>query len=293
VLAPQDSPGHPLAPWFHYWRELRAWERRARAKARGGRPPARRTRAIITIVHNESVFLPIWLRYYSRFFGADDIYVLDNESTDGSTDRGGFVRIPVEHDKVDHVWMLETMQDLQHELLDRYDLVVVTDVDEIIAPVPELSSLGRYLDHFDAEYMNCLGYELLHMKDLELPLDLSSPILGQRRFWFANAGYNKPAVATIPMEWAPGFHVRADLQASIDPDLRLIHLHRMDYEICRERHRVRRRKAWAGEDEERSWAVHNKLAEGAEFEEWFYNESGWKGFPPQPEEMRSSWWGVF
>ena len=46
----------------------------------------RKRRAVVTIVHNEPVFLPIWLGYYSRFFAAEDIYVLDNESTDGSTD---------------------------------------------------------------------------------------------------------------------------------------------------------------------------------------------------------------
>lgn len=292
MLAPQDSPGHPLAPWFHYWREQRAWERRERARARGGRPPARPRRAIITIVHNESIFLPIWLRYYARFFGPEDIYVLDNETTDGSTERGGFVRIPVEHDRVDHVWMVETIQQLQHELLDSYDLVVVTDVDEIIAPVPELGSLGGYLDHFDAEYVNCLGYEVLHMKDLEPPLDLERPILTQRRFWFPNDGYSKPAIATAPMVWQPGFHARADGNASFDPDLRLIHLHRMDYGLCRERHRIRRLKAWAEEDEKRSWAVHNKLVEGADFEDWFYNESGWEGFPPDPEEIRPNWRGV-
>ena len=48
------------------------------------------------MVYNEAVFLPIWLRYYSRFFAPDDIYVLDHESTDGSTSGSGFVRIPVD-----------------------------------------------------------------------------------------------------------------------------------------------------------------------------------------------------
>ena len=57
-------------------------------------------------MHNEAVFLPLWLRYYSRFFAPEDIYVLDNETTDGSTERDGFVRIPVAHDAVDHTWMV-------------------------------------------------------------------------------------------------------------------------------------------------------------------------------------------
>jgi Glycosyl transferase family 2 len=292
VLAPQDSPGHPLAHWLQYWREQRAWERRVRAHERGGRRPARRSRAVITMVHNEPVFLPIWLRYYSRFFGPDDIYVFDNETTDGSTDRDGFVRIPVEHHKVDHEWMMRTIQELQHELIKRYDVVVVTDVDEIVSPVPEVGTLGDYLDYFDDEYVNCLGYEVLHMRDREPALDLERPILGQRRFWFSDMTYSKPAVAAVPMDWRVGFHVRADHHTLIDPDLRLIHLHRMDYELCLERHRTRVRREWAAEDQAFSWARHNLIVDPAAFENWFYKESAWEGLPPKPEEIRPNWWGV-
>ncbi len=95
------------------------------------------------MVHNEPFFLPIWLRYYSRFFAAEDIYVLDNDSTDGSTDRDGFVRIPVSHDRVDHTWMVRTIEELQHELLERYDVVLVTDVDEIVIAHPRAGRPGR------------------------------------------------------------------------------------------------------------------------------------------------------
>ncbi len=245
------------------------------------------------MVHNEPVFFPIWLRYYSRFFEAGDIYVLDNETTDGSTDRDGFVCIPVEHATVDHRWMVQTIQDLQHELLDRYDLVIVGDVDEMIAPVPELGSLANYLDIFDAEYVNCLGYELLHMKEQEPAIDLTRPILDQRRFWFFNQVYSKAAVATVPMRWKPGFHGRADHHTSFDPDLRLIHIHRMDYDICLDRHLTRRRKAWATEDHDQKWAVHNQIVEAAEFEDWFYNDTGFEGFTPQVEELRPNWRGTF
>ena len=78
----------------------------------------------------------------ARFLAPADIYVLDNESTDGSTDRSGFVRIRAEHDRVDALWTLNTTQALQHELIERYDVVLVTDVDEIVAPVPQLGTLG-------------------------------------------------------------------------------------------------------------------------------------------------------
>ena len=62
------------------------------------------------------------LRYYSRFFAPEDIYVLDHGTTDGSTELGGFVRIPVEHETVDNAWMVETVQSEQRRLLERYDV---------------------------------------------------------------------------------------------------------------------------------------------------------------------------
>ena len=285
ALEPQDSPDHPIAPFF-------AAARKGRSDRYAGRRPRPRSRALLTMVHNEAVFLPIWLGYYGRFFRPADIFVLDNDSTDGSTARDGFVRIPVSHDAVDHEWMVRTIEELQHDLVGRYDVVVVTDVDEIVAPVPEWGTLDAYLDRFDEESVNCLGYELLHMPT-EPPLDLGRPILDQRDHWFINDGYDKAALASVPMRWNAGFHGRADGWFNPDPDLRMIHLHRMDYDLCRARHRDRERRAWADEDARLGWAAHNRITEGAEFERWFYGDSGWPGAKVEPERIRASWRGLF
>ena len=247
---------------------------------------------MITIVHNESVFLPIWLDYYSRSFAPQDIYVLDNETTDGSTDRRGFVRIPVAHDEVDHPWMVETVQDLQHELLDRYEMVLVTDVDEIVIPHPRAGTLREYLDRFDEEWVNCLGYELLHMRDSEPALQLDRPILDQRHHWFHNDGYDKAALATVPMRWRPGFHGREDVQFNLDPDLRMVHLHRMDYEICLARHQVRSRRPWASLDERKRWAIHNQVVDDEAFARWFYEDSCFVNLEIAPEPIGAAWRGL-
>jgi hypothetical protein len=283
-LEPQDSPHHPLAPWFADLREERRAQRRA---------PRPTRRAVVTIVHDERVFLPIWLRYYGRFFAPGDIYVLDHETTDGSTDRGGFVRIPVSHDTVDHTWMVEQLQGLQHELLDRYDAVLVTDVDEIVAPVPELGTLGGYLDRFDEGWVNCLGYELLHLRDREPPLDLARPVLDQRGFWFHNDAYSKAALATEPMTWRPGLHGRADHKLNVDPDLRLIHLHRMDYDLCLERHRTRSRRRWAEQDASEGWAAHNRIVDEEAFADWFEHDSSFPLLEIRTEPIQPSWRGLF
>jgi hypothetical protein len=257
-------------------------------RARGKR------RAALTIVHNEPVFLPLWLRYYSRYFEPEDIYVLDHETSDGSTDGEGFVRIPVSHDTIDHRWMVEVIEREQHRLLsDGYEVVVVTDVDEIVAPHPARGTLGDYLDRFDGEFVNCIGYELIHRVDREPPFDPSRPVLDQRGFWFANLIYDKPAIATVPMRWKPGFHRGLDGSVRRDPDLRLIHLHRMDYDICRARHELRRRRSWNDHDVAEGWAEHNRITDEQEFARWFYEDSNTTWSEVQIEAIPPDWRSVF
>jgi hypothetical protein len=277
-----------MAAWFDDIRQTRQRRYAGRELAK----PGTRTRAVITMVHNERVFLPIWLGYYSRFFKPQDIYVFDNRSDDDSTAGSGFVRIPVGRRRVDHTWMLGKIQDLQHELLERYDMVLATDVDEIVAPDPRWGTLGEYLDRFDEEWVNCLGYELLHLRDEEPALRLDQPILGQRHYWYFNDAYNKAALATVPQHWSPGFHGRTDGKYNLDPDLRMIHLHRMDYEVCRERHRTRSRRRWAWRDAWRGWAAHNRIVDGQEFERWFYEDAYFERFEIKPERIPERWHGL-
>jgi hypothetical protein len=287
-LEPTDTPRHPLAPWFAGFRQAR----RAHYATRTA-PAARRSRAVITMVHDESVFLPLWLAYYGRWFRPDELYVLDNDTTDGSTDAGGFVRIPVHHETVDHRWMVERVQDLQHELLETKDVVLVTDVDELIVANPRHGDLGEYVQRFDEPFVNCLGYELLHQADREPPLDLGLPILQQRGFWFFNGGYDKAALATEPMQWRTGFHGREDFAMNTDPDLRLVHLHRMDYELCLARHRTRNRKPWAPADAASGWARHNQITDDVAFARWFAEDSCFENFAIQLEPIPADWRGVF
>jgi hypothetical protein len=231
------------------------------------------SRAVVTIVHDEAVFFPIWLNYYGRFFAPDDIYVLDHETTDGSTDREGFVRIPVEHECVDMRWLRDTIQAKQNELIERYDVVLITDVDEIVAPDPATGMLGDYIDRFDKPFVNCTGFELLHQKDEEPPYDPARPILQQRHHWFQNFAYSKPVLAREAMDWHLGFHARMDGKADFDASLHMIHLHRMDYDLCLARHRLRHGMAWSDRDLAKGRAYQNRITELEAFDTWFYEDS--------------------
>jgi Glycosyl transferase family 2 len=285
-----ENPEPPLGKFWGPIKQDRAHRRRL---ARLG---ADKRRAVITIVHNEPLFLPIWLAYYSRYFAPEHIYVLDNDTTDGSTDGDGFVRIPVHHDSVDHTWMVQTVEGLQHQLIEEgYDVVLITDVDEIVTPTPEWGTLGEYIDEFSEWFVNCIGYEILHLADREPAFYSGRPILEQRGYWYAHGAYNKPALASGPMSWLPGFHHRSDGQLNYDPYLRLIHLHRLDFEICRARHELRGERSWGERDLDENWAAYNRIAEGEEFERWFYEDSGFEdeGIHIVLERIPESWRGLF
>src|SRR5213078_3278697 len=92
----------------------------------------------------------------------------------------------------------------------RYDVVVVTDVDEIVVPNPLVCDFGSYVAEFAAPFMTCRGYEVIHMRDYEPSFDRRRPVLEQRGWWFYAPAYCKPLVATVPMQWNGGMHSRAD-----------------------------------------------------------------------------------
>jgi hypothetical protein len=229
--------------------------------------------ALLTIVRNEPVFFPIWLRYYGRFFHPSDIYVLDHGSTDGCTSGEGFVRIPIEHPMVDVLWVRDTVQAHQHRLLQRYDAVLYVDVDEIVAPDPHWGTLGDYIESFTGEIARCRGYEIIHVRDAEPPLDLTRPVMEQRFHWFPNPMYSKPALARIPLQWIPGFHECRGLKQEPDPNLYMIHFHRMDYELCKARHHARARAEWDDQNLKRRWYYQMRIQDEPEFGRWFYGDT--------------------
>lgn len=186
--------------------------------------------AVVTMVYNEDVFLPIWVKYYGDLFGRENLYVLDNQSDDGSTSNLGdvnVIRIP---------WSFEFNKNRRrfisqfcNALLIYFDTVIYTDCDEILLAGKKIGTLKDFVEQMNKTHATALGFELFQDIEREAPLDLSRPILEQRKKIYFSAPMCKTLVIRKPITWSAGFH-----HASRRPSfggLFLLHLSNMDLDI--------------------------------------------------------------
>jgi reversibly glycosylated polypeptide/UDP-arabinopyranose mutase len=176
--------------------------------------PSRQTRrglyAVLTICRSEGGYLPIWLKYYRQFFSDSDIYILDNDSNDGST-----LNLTVNVENVhsekyfDHYWLIDIVQKKTKDLLESgYKYVLFSEIDELIMPDPLKYPFGliEFINKTKRIAVRVEAYDIRHDVKKEKKLNLSQPILQQRRFWMRNAPYDKPLLTSIMLHWVPGFH---------------------------------------------------------------------------------------
>lgn len=265
------------------WAELGATE--VRIDESGEQPRGLRSRAVFTIVQNEPTFLPVWLDYYHRHFDPSDIYVLDHDSTDGTSERLGdsCQVIPVHRSKsFDHTWLHSTVEEFQSFLLSSYDAVLFSEVDEFVVADPlRYDGLGTYIEDLFAPAACCTGYNVVHYPD-EPPLRFDEPLLRQRMYWHRSKAYSKRLLARMPLDWSVGFHVESNAPAiAPDPHLYLIHLHRVDYGHCLARHREAARRDWNEYDVRGKLGWHHRIVDPDAFRHWFFHGPDLEG----PREM--------
>ena len=256
--------------------------------------------AIFTMAKDEKVFFPIWYKYYSRYFKKQNIYVLDNETSDDSLDNGllltkfpskkledkqidnyDFIRIIVRNQYVfNEKWRIETVKKYRDYLISLgYDAIIFTDTDEILIPDPDkYNDLGEYLSNFvksNNQFITTTGYEIYSFED-DKPIKLTDRILNQRKIWYKNTVYNKPLLfkPTIKLDWLVGFHETKDNKYNNDPHLILLHLHKMDYFLSKKRHMKYTKKLWPDESIQSKnityyYKLNTKLSE-FKFSKWFH-----------------------
>ena len=144
------------------------------------------------------------------------------------------------------------------------------EVDEFVVADPSrYDGLDAYIEALDGPAARCSGFNVVHQED-EPALRWDAPLLAQRRCWHASMAYSKRLLSRIPLQWSQGFHGEYGApDAPPDPDLMLIHLHRIDYDWCLERHRRSAARDWSAEDRDAGAGLQNRIVDPAEFEEWF------------------------
>jgi glycosyl transferase family 2 len=197
-----------------------------------------------TIVRNEPFFLPLWCAYYGAAFGDDNLYVLDNDSTDDSIAREKLRRPRLNVKRVssntafDWRWTTQVIKAFQRSALTAHEVVVYADVDEFLIPAPThngLRSFCKELQQSGMPYARARGWGVIHQIDSEpaLALDCRYPLADRNAAWRAPQ-YDKTLVSTVPLDWAKGLHTVYDAQGTklqADPvrsDLDLVHLRDVD-----------------------------------------------------------------
>jgi hypothetical protein len=180
------------------------------------------------MIYNEPDFLPLWIKYYGTQFGMESLYIIDHGSDDGSTDHHtdvNVLRIPRSpmHDKKRAGFLSEFCS----SLLNWYDAVIYTDIDEFLIPDPDsYLSLKAFTDQMTADTVTTIGLNVVHVPDIDPPMDVKINILAQRRWARFVFAMCKPLVTKVPIQWTPGFH--SSNQPTNFDRLFLFHLHNFD-----------------------------------------------------------------
>jgi hypothetical protein len=219
--------------------------------------------AVFTIVKNENYFLSIWIKHYKKYFDVSDIYVLDHQSNDGSTDNINVNVVPVINELAfDHQWLVNTVQDFQKELLEKYECVLFAEADELLYTLNKNlnESIDDFLNDSSCEYVSCYCHEVVEDLKIESELSFNDKIFEKRNYWFRDIGYDKTLLSKIPLNWCWGFHTTLGLRKNYKYSLYMVHLHRVDFEMMLKRHEERATK-WKLKDDGAGAGFQHKIGD--------------------------------
>ncbi len=198
--------------------------------------------AAITMVRNDHFYLRKWTGYYGRELGEENLYILVDGLDDPLPDWCPKAHvIPCERvqgqvaaaDK----GRIRLISAKARELFDRYDLVIGTDADEILAVDPALGlTLAQYLSGLDIRTsVSGLGVDVGQRLGEEGDITTDAPFLSQRHYARLCTRYTKASVMARPLEWGSGFHRIKGHNFHIAKDLYLFHFGYFDQARIRAR----------------------------------------------------------
>lgn len=211
--------------------EVRGPERE-RSRKEGELP----TIAVITMVRDEAVMLPRWVRHYSAQCGMSSLVVIDDNSTDGSTDDlpCTVIRVPSMDERVFEPSRMGLISGIASGLLNAFDAVLFADADEFVVADPaKYPDLRHFLaDRPEPDVLGVMGLNVIHDLEKEGPLDPDQPVLAQRRLAKFVPLMCKPALKRVPAAWGQASH-GIFAPYAVDPDLYMFHMKFADRDLLR------------------------------------------------------------
>ncbi len=200
----------------------------------------------ITQVRNDEFFLRKWVTYYGHELGIENLYIyfdgLDQQAPDFCQGANVIIKEKFHHDSVIKREKLRAryMSDRAKELFESYDIVIGTDADEFLIVDPILNTtLADYLSTLEGiSSVSGLGVDIGQHLSLEDEINLTEPLLGQRRFGYLSTRYTKPNTLFKPLSWGSGFHRVKGSNFHLDNNLFLFHFGSMDYAMLEKRNRA-------------------------------------------------------
>lgn len=182
--------------------------------------------AAITMVRDEAIMLPRWVRYYGDQLGHDNLTVIDHASTDGSTS-GLDCRVVPAPDLTGRPFeraRMRIVSRMARELLQRYDAVIFTDCDEFLIADPDrYDGLRDYVRaNPQLPVTGGMGFNVVHRVGEEGPLRADLPMLGQRRYGMFVSRLCKPSLKRVEAPWRMASH---GIKAAYQPDPALLLAH--------------------------------------------------------------------
>lgn len=206
--------------------------------------------AAFTVTRDEPLFLRVWCNYYGSVFPHEDLYVVDNSTTDSSVEEAKrlFPRInfverpsPWVHDSM---FLKGVVERQVSELLRTHEVVVFAETDEYLIPSARYAGLADYCQQFAASgkpYVRATGWNVVQQVDSEPMIErvAGAQLLARRDSMWRIPIYDKTLITRVPMVYQKGFHnfyvdgvKRVD--EPLDEELALLHAWRVDVdEYCR------------------------------------------------------------
>ena len=190
---------------------------------------------VFTYIDRYSFFLDKWIEYYTNIFKQEELLIVYSNVT--SFDIYSYLKskactkisvIEVNSTTDSFIQRNETFNEMQRLLLKTNDVVVYSDVDELIFH-PYLREL---IDNFMTPYMTTKGFEIIH-SETEAIFNPSQPILSQREYGIYSEWYNKPLIVREELYWEEGKHNK-NTQPLFYNNLILIHINKIDINLLSE-----------------------------------------------------------